>query len=601
MFTTIRSKLLAMGAVTLLLVALIVAASTYSIRLLSADLSVSSKNLTIVRHHLLTDMFHDGTVGGVRGVLLAAQTGDPAKVAESRAELKDILDNLAREHALTKDALEANRADTDDATRAAFAEVQKQVAQYIIAANAIGVQATENYAAADAAMPAFLKAFNDLQDAQLVMTDLVDTHTQELDAIAEKESQQSIYLTVGLGLLALLVTSLVLYLVVGNISHSLGALLKALTKWGEGDDTARANLKTKDELGQLSNAFDGMLMERLAAARKENDQLNESVLSLLQGVAGLANKDLTSKVPVAEDVTGAVADALNLMSSQTAKVLQSVSDISADVTTASLKVQEQSNRVSSVAENEQREVVQTSRSLAEAAHSMTQIADLAKVCSTAADNAIKTTQTALDSVTNTVGGINATRETIRETEKRIKRLGERSQEISGVVGLINTIAERTHILALNASMHAASAGEAGRGFAVVADEVQRLAENARQATAQIATMVQNIQVETADTVTTMNTAIAQVVEGSKLAEVAGTQMQLTQTRTAELVGYVQQIATSSQAQAKSSSDLLLRAQGITDSAEQTRKELKDQNEQTTSLVEYARRLLEAVRVFKLPV
>jgi len=600
MFTTIRSKLIGMGAITLLLIALIITASAFSIRQLSKDLDVSAKNLTVVRHHLLTDMFHDGTVGAVRGVLLAAKTADPVKVAASREELKDTLVNLSREHVLTKEALEANRADTDDATRAAFAEVQKQVLQYALAANRIGALASEDIAGAEAAMPDFLRAFNDLQNAQLVMTNLVEAHTQELNLKAEKESTQSTYLTIGLGTIALLATGLTLYFVVGNISTSLRTLLNALNKWGEGDDTARANLKSKDELGQLSNAFDGMLMDRLAAARSENDQLNESVLSLLHGVAGLANKDLTSKVPVAEDVTGAVADALNMMSSQTAKVLQSVSDISADVTTASLKVQEQSNLVSSVAENEQREVAKTTLSLEEAAQSMSNIAELAKVCSTAADNAIKSTQTALDSVTDTVGGINSTRETIRETEKRIKRLGERSQEISGVVGLINTIAERTHILALNASMHAASAGEAGRGFAVVADEVQRLAENARQATAQIATMVQNIQVETADTVTTMNTAIAQVVEGSKLAEEAGVQMQLTQTRTAELVGYVQQIATSSQAQAKSSSDLLVRAQGIKDSAEQTRKQMREQNEQTTSLVEYARRLLEAVRVFKLP-
>jgi methyl-accepting chemotaxis protein len=231
---------------------------------------------------------------------------------------------------------------------------------------------------------------------------------------------------------------------------------------------------------------------------------------------------------------------------------------------------------------------------------MDKIAELAKVCNTAADNAIKTTQTALETVTSTVGGINATRDTIRETEKRIKRLGERSQEISGVVGLINTIAERTHILALNASMHAASAGEAGRGFAVVADEVQRLAENARQATAQIASLVQNIQVETADTVNTMNAAITQVVEGSKLAEAAGAQMQATQASTAELAGFVQQIAASSQAQAKSTGELLNRAQEIKKSTEQTRQQLVAQNEQTSGLVEYARRLLETVRVFKLP-
>ncbi len=174
---------------------------------------------------------------------------------------------------------------------------------------------------------------------------------------------------------------------------------------------------------------------------------------------------------------------------------------------------------------------------------------------------------------NTVSGINSTRDVIRETEKRIKRLGERSQEISGAVNLINVIAERTHILALNASMHAASAGEAGRGFAVVADEVQRLAENSRQATQQIAALVNNIQVETADTVNTMNDAITQIVEGSRLAEQAGQQMELTQQTTADLVASVKQIAASSEEQAKAGQELLERADTLKKSSEQTSERL----------------------------
>ena len=207
---------------------------------------------------------------------------------------------------------------------------------------------------------------------------------------------------------------------------------------------------------------------------------------------------------------------------------------------------------------------------------------------------------ALSSVNNTVSGINSTRDVIRETEKRIKRLGERSQEISGAVNLINVIAERTHILALNASMHAASAGEAGRGFAVVADEVQRLAENSRQATQQIAALVNNIQVETSDTVNTMNDAITQIVEGSRLAEQAGQQMQLTQQTTSDLVASVKQIATSSSEQAKAGQELLERAETLKRSSEQASDRLHEQSGHTNSLVEYAKQLLATVRVFKLP-
>jgi methyl-accepting chemotaxis protein len=252
------------------------------------------------------------------------------------------------------------------------------------------------------------------------------------------------------------------------------------------------------------------------------------------------------------------------------------------------------------AQTEREQVMKTSEELQVAADGMARIEKLAEIANAAADNAIRTTQVALSTVSATVTGINSTRETIRETEKRIKRLGERSQEISSVVGIINTIAERTHILALNASMHAASAGEAGRGFAVVAEEVQRLAESSRQATAQIATLVNNIQMETADTVTTMNSAISQVVDGSRLAEQAGEQMKLTQTTTADLVDSVRQIAASSHEQAKLSNELLVRSAEIRKSTEKTSQELTEQSVETENLVEYARALLGSVRVFKLP-
>ncbi|EGV33871.1 methyl-accepting chemotaxis sensory transducer with Cache sensor [Thiorhodococcus drewsii AZ1] len=405
------------------------------------------------------------------------------------------------------------------------------------------------------------------------------------------------------GLIGAVLLSGLLWLAISSRMKPLGHLRGVVQKLATGDDEARANLDTFDEVGELGTAFDRMMDERVAiqnAIQRENEQLNESVLGLLQAVAQLSRKDLTVKVPVTEDVTGAVADALNLLTSETGKVLLEVSDISADVTSASLKVKEQSDSVIAAAEVDRAEVEHTATALADASASMNEIAELARVCNEAADDAIQTTQRALETVTSTVGGINSTRDVIRETEKRIKRLGERSQEISGVVNIINTIAERTHILALNASMHAASAGEAGRGFAVVADEVQRLAESSRQATAQIATLVNSIQVETADTVNTMNSAIAQVVEGSKLAEQAGEQMQTTQATTSGLVELVQKIAMSSQGQAKASNDLLDHATQIRKSSEQTSQRLAEQGEYTSNLVEYARNLLSAVRVFKLP-
>ena len=406
---------------------------------------------------------------------------------------------------------------------------------------------------------------------------------------------------VGLiGILGSLSLSVVTY---RAIAKPLNQLTATVQQVGEGNYAARTGLAGADELSELGRAFDQMLDARVASlvqVEQENERLNDSIIHLLQAVSQLSQRDLTVKVPVTEDVTGPVADALNLLTSETAKVLQGVTRISEEVAVASDKVKAQSDTVIAVAETERQAVERTAAELASAASAMRQIAELAQNCNTTAEAAIKTTQAALQTVTGTVNGISSTRDTIRETEKRIKRLGERSQEISGVVNLINTIAERTHILALNASMHAASAGEAGRGFAVVADEVQRLAENAREATSQIATLVNNIQIETADTVNAMNVAISQVVEGSRLAEQAGDQMTRTQETTAELVAAVQQIAARSQEQARISNDLLDRTQQIQDSTRQTSQQLQEQTIQTTNLVEYAKGLLNSVRVFRLP-
>jgi len=406
------------------------------------------------------------------------------------------------------------------------------------------------------------------------------------------------------GLLAALVAVGLGVVTYNSIAKPVEKISSTVQQVSDGDFSVRTDLTGTDELADLGRGFDRLLNERvstLVEAEQANDNLNSSIILLLQAVSQLSQRDLTVKVPVNEDVTGPMADALNLLTTETAKVLGEVTHLSEEVATASGQVKSQADAVMAVASEERQEVERAATELAAAATDMNQIAILADECNQTAAHAIETTGKALETVVSTVNGITSTRDTIRETEKRIKRLGERSQEISGVVNLINTIAERTHILALNASMHAASAGEAGRGFAVVADEVQRLAENAREATSQIATLVSSIQVETADTANAMNQAISQVVEGSRLAEQAGEQMRKTQQTTADLVSSVQQIASRSQAQARISNALLERAKQIQNSTVQTGQRLVEQSQYTNNLVDFAGSLLNSVRVFKLPV
>jgi len=202
-------------------------------------------------------------------------------------------------------------------------------------------------------------------------------------------------------------------------------------------------------------------------------------------------------------------------------------------------------------------------------------------------------------VRNTVHSMNDIRNSVSETEKGIKRLGERSQEISSIVEIIKDIAGRTHTLALNAGMQAVAAGEAGRGFSVVADEVQRLAETARESTDQIAALVQSIQAEAAETMATMNKTIDQVVQGSGLAETAGKRMRRTQQTTDKLVTAVAQIAERSKGQLAITDALRGQAIELQESTMATEQELQEQHAQTDNMFTYLRELVQSVRVFKL--
>lgn len=240
------------------------------------------------------------------------------------------------------------------------------------------------------------------------------------------------------------------------------------------------------------------------------------------------------------------------------------------------------------------------RELSQAAQALGMIAERAAVCNESAERAVSATQEALEVVNLTVQGVTSSRELIRETEKRIKRLGERSQEIGQVVTIIQTIAERTGILALNASMHAASAGEAGRSFSMVADEVKRLSESARDSTGQIARLISAIQTETKETVVTMNEAITQVVEINRLADAASAGMVRTQQETNALADNVRSISSTSREQAKAGASLMERARIIQETSSETARQLSAQSEEARRLVDYSKVLLDEVSVFTLP-
>jgi len=389
-----------------------------------------------------------------------------------------------------------------------------------------------------------------------------------------------------------------------SIGGSVASLQNTVERVRAGEKLAVSDgVKTQDEIGAVWNTVFGLLTDREAAQKKaedENERLNNSVISILQSVNQLSQRDLTARAPVTQDIIGTVSDSINALTDETAKVLNGVSRIAGQVATASGKVQTQGALVSKTAEDDRVNVGQMIESLTSATQTMNQVAALTEQTNASASQATQATDSALETVNGTVKGMESIRETIAETEKRIKRLGERSQEISGIVNLINTISERTHVLALNASMQAAVAGEAGRGFAVVAEEVQRLAESSRNATQQIGTLVNNIQLETNETISTVNRTIGQVVQGSEQAQKAGDQMRRTQQITAQLVAQVQRIALASDEQKKTSAQLLASVQQISASSERTAEQITTQNVETASLLDFSRKLVESVNVFKLP-
>ncbi len=435
------------------------------------------------------------------------------------------------------------------------------------------------------------------------LSSLGSVEAQKVYDAGERDSQLYLLVSVVVVVIGLLLAATLGPFIYLSITRPIKSISNAVRKVSEGDLQARTSLTSKDEIGQLGNAFDSMLNERvstMASAEHDNETLNNSIIELLEAVSDLSDRDLTVRVPVAEDVTGPVADAMNLMASETARVLNQIRLIAGQVADAALSVESQGHKINKLADNE-RSIVETSMvQLEEASKTMNQIARQAKSSNDIAERASISTSEALETVSRTANGMSEIRETISETEKRIKRLGERSQEINGVVEIINNIAERTHILALNASMQAAAAGDAGRGFAVVADEVQRLAESSRQSTSEIAGLVSNIQTETAETMATMNKAIEQVVSGSELAHASGVQMQATKETTAELANAVAMIAKHSLVQAHVSNNLREQTEKVQQSTRETNEELKQQAEQTGSLVQFSKQLLESVNVFKLP-
>lgn len=440
---------------------------------------------------------------------------------------------------------------------------------------------------------------------------LIDAVVQKTDhslATRENEAQRATQLALygGLaGAAGVLLLFLIAYTIARRIAGDIRNLSGVVERLNTGDFAARAPVGSneRDELNQLGISLNRLLDDRIDAlqtATRENEQLNDSITTIMMSVAELAQRDLAVRVPVTEDVTGAVADAINMMANSTAKALGEVNRISGTVSDTSSRVKVRADTVLRLASEASTQATAASAELSDTANALRSIGEQAQEAGQDAERALAKTGEALSVVRATVDGISVSRDQIRETEKRVKRLAERSQEISSAVTIIGKIAERTSVLALNASMQAVAAGEAGRGFAAVADEVKRLAENAREATQQIAGLVGAIQSDTTETLQAMNGTITQVVGITRLADQAGAQMTDTRAVTEALANSVRIISEATRTQAETSQRLIARARELIGASQRTLDEIEQQRGDTDALNASASALVRTVGEFKLP-
>jgi methyl-accepting chemotaxis protein len=598
MFATIRAKLLAFSFASLLSIVLVGVAGFYGYLIYSGNIADEKGKSELLMSQLRMGSADQAVRADVLQILRLSGSGDTASHEDAQKRLNEQLKVLTDQAANTRSSEV-----TAPSIRQASAVVRADEEAYVQAAMNIVALAMTNSAAAEAQFGAFDELFNTLTSDRKTLGDLVARERAGASVAAETALLRAREIGIAAFAAALVIISLFAYYVYKGITNPLNQLLRAIDKVNAGAYEVRVNLRTKDELNGISRAFDKLLDDRIATlsqAASENERLNNSVIGLFTAMGALSEKDLTIRAPVTEDIIGTLGDAINQLTDVTATVLHHVTRIAGVVEHASERMKQQSDVVNDMAKEEDVIVVRLISNLETAMASIGEVAIYARDSSRAAAEATESTESAMQTVQATLSGMSLIRETISEMEKRIKRLGERSQEISQIVNLINTISERTHVLSLNAAMQAAMAGEAGRGFAVVAEEVQRLAENSRQATGQIANLVQNIQVETNDTIATVNKTIDQVVKESELAHNAGERMRETHEATARLVRLVATIASSSAEQTKIAESLRSAADEITQFTAKTAEQLEAQNQSAASLVSASKKLMESVSVFKLP-
>ena len=334
-------------------------------------------------------------------------------------------------------------------------------------------------------------------------------------------------------------------------------------------------------------------------AKRINDANQAAILRLMNELQNLADGDLTQEATVTEDITGAIADSVNYTVEELRLLVGSVQKTASQVVDTTTQVDNTSAQLLAISTEQLREIRGTGQAILDMAQRITEVSAQAQSSAEVANQSLLSAEQGQKAVQDTIGGMNAIRDQMQETSKRIKRLGESSQEIGEITELISDITEQTNVLALNAAIQAASAGEAGRGFSVVAEEVQRLAERSGEATRQIATLVRTSQTDTQDTVAAMERATLGVVEGARLSDSAGAALAEIHSVSRRLAQLIDEISKTTQHEASLANEVADDIQHIFVVTEQTGEGTRSTAEQVRELARMAQELRQSVTRFRI--